>query len=87
MLLEERLRTRSSPVVRKIAAEHGVEISALQGSGISGRVTKRDILGYLETREEAPAAAPQTSASRSVAAPGSSPHPPARSSPPPASKP
>lgn len=46
---EERVRTRSSPVVRKIAAEHGVDISALQGSGIAGRVTKRDILGYIET--------------------------------------
>jgi pyruvate dehydrogenase E2 component (dihydrolipoamide acetyltransferase) len=46
---EERVRTRSSPLVRKIAAEHGVDISALQGSGIAGRVTKRDILGYIET--------------------------------------
>jgi pyruvate dehydrogenase E2 component (dihydrolipoamide acetyltransferase) len=54
---EERVRTRSSPVVRKIAAEHGVDISGLQGSGIAGRVTKRDILGYIETgahREAAP---------------------------------
>ncbi|NUR36208.1 MAG: 2-oxoglutarate dehydrogenase, E2 component, dihydrolipoamide succinyltransferase, partial [Gemmatimonadaceae bacterium] len=41
--LEERLRTRSSPLVRKIAAEHGVEIGAMRGSGIQGRVTKRDI--------------------------------------------
>jgi pyruvate dehydrogenase E2 component (dihydrolipoamide acetyltransferase) len=47
--LEDRLRTRSSPLVRKIAAEHGLEISALQGSGIAGRVTKRDILQYLES--------------------------------------
>jgi pyruvate dehydrogenase E2 component (dihydrolipoamide acetyltransferase) len=35
--------------VRKMAAEHGVEITALQGTGISGRVTKRDLLGYLES--------------------------------------
>jgi pyruvate dehydrogenase E2 component (dihydrolipoamide acetyltransferase) len=47
--LEERLRARSSPLVRKMAAEHGVEIAALQGTGIAGRVTKRDLLGYLET--------------------------------------
>jgi pyruvate dehydrogenase E2 component (dihydrolipoamide acetyltransferase) len=47
--LEERLRSRSSPLVRKMAAEHGVEITALQGSGIAGRVTKRDLLTYLET--------------------------------------
>jgi pyruvate dehydrogenase E2 component (dihydrolipoamide acetyltransferase) len=52
--LEERLRTRSSPLVRKIAAEHGVEIAGINGSGIAGRVTKRDILAHLET---APASA------------------------------
>jgi pyruvate dehydrogenase E2 component (dihydrolipoamide acetyltransferase) len=47
--LEERLRSRSSPLVRKMAAEHGVEITALHGTGIAGRVTKRDLLGYLES--------------------------------------
>ena len=46
---EERVRTKSSPLVRKIAAEHGVNISSLQGSGVAGRVTKRDILGFIET--------------------------------------
>jgi pyruvate dehydrogenase E2 component (dihydrolipoamide acetyltransferase) len=46
---EERVRTRSSPLVRRIAAEHGVEISGLQGTGIAGRVTKRDLMGYLES--------------------------------------
>jgi pyruvate dehydrogenase E2 component (dihydrolipoamide acetyltransferase) len=46
--LEERLRTRSSPLVRKIAAEHGLEIGAINGSGIAGRVTKRDILAHLD---------------------------------------
>ena len=45
--IDERLRTKSSPLVRKIAAEHGVEIAAMQGSGIQGRVTKRDIETYL----------------------------------------
>jgi pyruvate dehydrogenase E2 component (dihydrolipoamide acetyltransferase) len=45
--IEERLRTRSSPLVRKIAAEHGVEIAAIQGSGVSGRVTRRDIEAHL----------------------------------------
>jgi pyruvate dehydrogenase E2 component (dihydrolipoamide acetyltransferase) len=47
--LEERLRSRSSPLVRKMAAEHGIEITALQGTGLAGRVTKRDLLGYLQT--------------------------------------
>ena len=46
---EERIRTKSSPLVRRIAAEHGVEISQLAGSGIAGRVTKRDLLGFLES--------------------------------------
>jgi 2-oxoglutarate dehydrogenase E2 component (dihydrolipoamide succinyltransferase) len=46
--LEERRRTRSSPVVRKIAAEHGIDIRQIQGSGIQGRVTKKDILGFIE---------------------------------------
>ncbi|MDB4889010.1 MAG: 2-oxoglutarate dehydrogenase, component, dihydrolipoamide succinyltransferase [Gemmatimonadetes bacterium] len=45
--LEERLRTKSSPLVRKIAAEHGIEIAAMQGSGIQGRVTRRDIQDYI----------------------------------------
>ena len=54
---EERVRTRSSPLVRKIAAEHGVDITGLQGSGIAGRVTKRDILGFIETGGHRQAAA------------------------------
>jgi pyruvate dehydrogenase E2 component (dihydrolipoamide acetyltransferase) len=45
---EDRLRTKSSPLVRKIAAEHGLEISGLSGTGIAGRVTKRDIMQFIE---------------------------------------
>ena len=45
--LEERLRTKSSPLVRKIAAEHGIELARMQGTGIAGRVTKRDIESFL----------------------------------------
>ena len=40
---EDRVRTKSSPLVRKIAAEHGLNISSMQGTGIAGRVTKRDL--------------------------------------------
>jgi len=47
--LEERLRTKSSPLVRKIAAEHGIELAGMQGSGIAGRVTKRDILHLIDS--------------------------------------
>src|SRR6266481_2000549 len=45
---EERLRRKSTPLVRKIAAEHQVDISAIPGSGFAGRVTKQDILGFIE---------------------------------------
>ena len=41
-------RTRSSPLVRKIAKTHGVDITTLAGTGISGRVTKRDILAFVD---------------------------------------
>src|SRR5437868_8321951 len=53
---EDRVRTKSSPLVRKIAAEHGVDIAAMHGSGIAGRVTKKDILGYIESGPPAAAA-------------------------------
>src|SRR5439155_4453324 len=60
--LEERLRTRSSPLVRKIAAEHGIEIARMQGSGIAGRVTKRDIEEYIASGASAPATRPSVHA-------------------------
>ena len=56
--LEERLRTKSSPLVRRMAAEHGVDITSLSGSGISGRVTKKDLTAYLEAGPPAAPAAP-----------------------------
>ncbi|HEY0319732.1 MAG TPA: dihydrolipoamide acetyltransferase family protein [Pyrinomonadaceae bacterium] len=46
---EELRRTRSSPLVRNIAREHGIDISQLEGTGMSGRVTKNDILSYIES--------------------------------------
>jgi 2-oxoglutarate dehydrogenase E2 component (dihydrolipoamide succinyltransferase) len=71
-------RARSSPLVRRIAREHGVDISKLEGSGIGGRVTKQDILAHLdrgsglgargsnaETRDSGPAARDSGLAARS----------------------
>ena len=55
---EDRVRTKSSPLVRKIAAEHGVNIASLQGSGVAGRVTKRDILGFIDSGAATPAMSP-----------------------------
>jgi pyruvate dehydrogenase E2 component (dihydrolipoamide acetyltransferase) len=65
--LDERRRTKSSPLVRKIAAENNVDISQLQGTGVSGRVTKSDILDYLQ--QPKPAAAEAKAAPASPAAP------------------
>lgn len=45
--LAERIRTRSSPLVRRMAAEHGIDIRRIRGSGWMGRVTKQDVLAYL----------------------------------------
>ena len=46
---DELRRTKSSPLVRKIAQEHNVDISKLEGTGLSGRVTKNDILSFIES--------------------------------------
>ena len=59
--LEERLRTKSSPLVRRMAAEHGVDIAALSGSGIAGRVTRKDLTAYLESGAPALTAAARPS--------------------------
>jgi 2-oxoglutarate dehydrogenase E2 component (dihydrolipoamide succinyltransferase) len=64
---EELRRTKSSPLVRKIAQEHGVDIARLEGTGMSGRVTKNDILSFIESG--APASPPQVSPAEPAAAP------------------
>jgi len=66
---EERIATKSSPLVRKIAAEHGVDITQVPGSGVHGRVTKDDILAFVE--QGAPAAGVAA-----VRAPAAAPAPP-----------
>ena len=76
--VEERLRTRSTPVVRKIADEHGVDIESVPGTGHAGRVTKQDILDFIESGASAipsspPAAVatPPTTATAPSVAPSS----------------
>lgn len=49
MTVEDLRRTKSSPLVRNIAKKHGIDISRIAGSGLSGRVTKKDILNFIET--------------------------------------
>jgi pyruvate dehydrogenase E2 component (dihydrolipoamide acetyltransferase) len=63
---EELRRTKSSPLVRKIAQEHGVDIAGLEGTGLSGRVTKNDILSFIESGS--PASASATSGQKAPAA-------------------
>jgi len=63
---EERLRTKSTPLVRKIAAEHSVDISRIPGSGLAGRVTKQDILGYIERAPTQQAPSPRPHAPGAV---------------------
>ena len=64
--IEERIRRRSSPLVRKIAQEHAIDIGEVEGTGIHNRVTKNDILSYLENRKVA--AVPSRSAAAPAAA-------------------
>ena len=66
--VEELRQTRSSPLVRKIAEEHGVDISNIEGTGISGRVTKNDILSFIENKGAATKAAPASAEARPAAA-------------------
>ena len=52
---------RSSPLVRKIAAENNLDLSAVSGTGASGRITKQDILGHMEQVESGAASKPAQS--------------------------
>jgi pyruvate dehydrogenase E2 component (dihydrolipoyllysine-residue acetyltransferase) len=72
-------RTFVSPVVARIAAEHGVDPNQVQGTGTGGRVTKKDILGFIERAESAPPPTqePAAAAPTQPAAPAPPPAPPA----------
>jgi 2-oxoglutarate dehydrogenase E2 component (dihydrolipoamide succinyltransferase) len=66
---EELRRTKSSPLVRRIAEEHGVDIAGLEGTGLSGRVTKNDILSFIESGSPVAASAGAQVAPATKAAP------------------
>ena len=57
---EERLRQKSTPLVRRIAEEHGIDIAQVAGTGHAGRVTKQDILSFIEKGGSESAGAPAT---------------------------
>jgi pyruvate dehydrogenase E2 component (dihydrolipoamide acetyltransferase) len=75
-------KTFVSPVVAKIASEHGVDPSQVQGTGRGGRVTKKDILAFIESG--APAAAPEPTAAPPPTAAPTPPAPPTAAPAPPA---
>src|SRR5439155_2496069 len=66
-------RTKSSPLVRKIAEEHNIDIKQLEGTGMSGRVTKNDILSFIESGSPAqPTAAAPVKAQAATSVPAQS---------------
>lgn len=65
---EERLQRKSTPLVRKMVEEHGLDLAQIPGSGSSGRVTKQDVLSYLEGGAPAAASTPAAAASPAPAA-------------------
>ena len=76
---EEDEEARSSPLVRKIAREHGVSLSQISGTGLGGRITKQDIMSFIESQgssQPAPAT-PSAPAQPAAAAPAPRPAAPA----------
>jgi 2-oxoglutarate dehydrogenase E2 component (dihydrolipoamide succinyltransferase) len=65
---EEEDHARSSPLVRKIAREHNINLAQVPGTGLGGRITKQDITAFLEQGQPAAAAAPAPSATSAPAA-------------------
>jgi len=65
---EEDEEARSSPLVRKIAREHGISLSQISGTGLGGRITKQDITAFIERQSSAPRAARSSAPSAPAAA-------------------
>jgi 2-oxoglutarate dehydrogenase E2 component (dihydrolipoamide succinyltransferase) len=78
---EERIQKKSTPLVRKIAAEHGVDLAYVTGSGIAGRVTRDDLLAHIEAGAAAPAPAPAPEATQAPATTPAAPAAPAPAAP------
>ena len=75
-------KTFVSPVVARIASEHGVDVAQVPGSGRGGRVTKKDIVAFVESGQAAapapaaPEAAPEAPPAEAAAPPAEAPAPP-----------
>ena len=57
---------RHSPLVRRLAEEHGVDLAQVQGSGLDGRITREDVLRFVEQRAAAPVSAPATTVAQAA---------------------
>ncbi len=68
---------RSTPLARRIAAEHGLDINQISGTGPGGRVTRDDVNGHLAQGNKAPAPAPTAAPATPLAAPAVAARPPA----------
>jgi 2-oxoglutarate dehydrogenase dihydrolipoamide succinyltransferase (E2 component) len=75
-------RTFVSPVVARIATEHGVDVAQVEGTGRGGRVTKKDILAFVEKGPTKASAAPQAPAAAPPEAPPAPAAPPVTPQPP-----
>src|SRR3984885_8075565 len=64
---EDEEETRSSPLVRKIAREHGVNLSQVTGTGLGGRISKQDILSFIEKQSSSPSEAPSSTPQAALA--------------------
>ncbi|MCW3841407.1 2-oxoglutarate dehydrogenase, E2 component, dihydrolipoamide succinyltransferase [Micromonospora yasonensis] len=67
-----------TPLVRKLAAEHGVSLSSVNGTGVGGRIRKQDVLEAAEKAKAAPAAQPAPAAAAAPAKPAAKPQPSAK---------
>ncbi len=65
---EEGEEARSSPLVRKIAREHGISLSQVAGTGLGGRISKQDILQFIEHQGSVAQPAPAAASTPSAAA-------------------
>src|SRR5215470_1765467 len=75
---EDAEEARSSPLVRKIAREHGISLSQVTGTGLGGRITKQDIMQFIESQGSTqPASVPASPAQPAAAAPAPRPAVPA----------
>jgi 2-oxoglutarate dehydrogenase E2 component (dihydrolipoamide succinyltransferase) len=64
---------RATPLAKKVAAEHGVDLAALQGTGAGGRVREQDVMGFVESRKGSPATASAVAAPARAPAQGAMP--------------